>query len=78
LKTLEEPAPKTLFLLLTDQPDAILPTIVSRAQRIDLPLSSGELEGDDYDEIAEAFAARNATALAEKPTTLTPIMTAAW
>jgi hypothetical protein len=66
LKTLEEPAPKTLFLLLTDQPDAILPTIVSRAQRIDLPLSSGELEGDDYDEIAEAFAARNATALAEK------------
>ena len=39
LKTLEEPPPKTLFLLLTDAPDAILPTIVSRTQRIDLPLS---------------------------------------
>ena len=39
LKSLEEPTPKTLYLLLTDQPDAILPTIVSRTQRIDLPLS---------------------------------------
>jgi DNA polymerase-3 subunit delta' len=36
LKTLEEPPPKTLFLLLTDQPERLLPTIVSRCQRIDL------------------------------------------
>ena len=34
LKSLEEPTPKTLYLMLTDQPDAILPTIVSRSQRI--------------------------------------------
>jgi len=34
LKTLEEPPAKCLFLLLTDLPDAILPTVVSRCQRI--------------------------------------------
>lgn len=37
LKTLEEPPPHTLFLLLTDQPEQLLPTIISRCQRIDLP-----------------------------------------
>ena len=58
LKTLEEPPPKTLFLLLTDQPDCILPTIVSRSQRIDLPLSDGVLEGEAYDAVAEIFDSR--------------------
>ncbi len=43
LKTLEEPPPKTLLLLLTDNPDIILPTIISRTQRVDLPLSEGVL-----------------------------------
>lgn len=52
LKTLEEPPPKTLFLLFTDAPDSILPTIVSRTQRIDLPLSEGVLEGEAYDAVA--------------------------
>ncbi len=37
LKTLEEPTPQTLFLLLTEQPEQLLPTIISRCQRIDLP-----------------------------------------
>jgi DNA polymerase-3 subunit delta' len=37
LKTLEEPPPRTLFLLLTERPEQLLPTIVSRCQRIDLP-----------------------------------------
>ncbi len=37
LKTLEEPPPKTVFLLLTASPEQLLPTIVSRCQRIDLP-----------------------------------------
>ena len=37
LKTLEEPPERTLFLLLTDTPEQLLPTIVSRCQRIDLP-----------------------------------------
>lgn len=36
LKTLEEPPEKTLFLLLTDAPQQLLPTIISRCQRIDL------------------------------------------
>ncbi|MBO7686683.1 MAG: hypothetical protein J6V72_09875 [Kiritimatiellae bacterium] len=58
LKTLEEPPPKTMFLLLTDQPDAVMPTIVSRAQRIDLPLSEGVLEGDAYDAVAEVLESR--------------------
>ena len=34
LKTLEEPPPKTLFLLLTDAPGELLPTIISRCQVI--------------------------------------------
>ena len=34
LKTLEEPGAKTHFILLTSQPDALLPTILSRAMRI--------------------------------------------
>jgi len=66
LKSLEEPTPKTLYLMLTDQPDAILPTIVSRSQRIDLPLSEGLLEEGDCEAVAEAFAAKDAAALAAK------------
>jgi len=34
LKTLEEPGQKTHFILLTSQPEALLPTILSRTQRI--------------------------------------------
>jgi DNA polymerase-3 subunit delta' len=34
LKTLEEPGAKTHFILLTSQPDALLPTILSRTMRI--------------------------------------------
>ena len=66
LKTLEEPPPKTLFLLLTDQPDAMLPTIVSRSQRIDLPLSEGVLDGDAFDAIEEVFSSRGVTGVFEK------------
>lgn len=36
LKTLEEPPPQTLFLLLSETPQSLLATIVSRCQRIDL------------------------------------------
>jgi DNA polymerase-3 subunit delta' len=66
LKTLEEPTPQTLFLLLTDAPDAILPTIVSRSQRIDLPLSEGLLEGESYDSLAEIFNAPVKDGITEK------------
>lgn len=66
LKSLEEPTPKTLYLLLTDQPDAILPTIISRSQRIDLPLSENLLDDVDRDEVAEFFAHKDAAGLAAK------------
>ncbi len=36
LKTLEEPPPKTLILLLTDSPQTMLRTVVSRCQRVSL------------------------------------------
>ena len=66
LKSLEEPTPKTLYLMLTDQPDAILPTIISRSQRIDLPLSEGLLADEDFEQVSELFAARDAAGLAAK------------
>lgn len=36
LKLLEEPPEKTVFLLISEAPDAILPTILSRTQRINI------------------------------------------
>ncbi|MBM4142234.1 MAG: hypothetical protein FJ225_01375 [Lentisphaerae bacterium] len=36
LKTLEEPPPRCVFFLVTDSPQALLPTILSRCQRIGL------------------------------------------
>lgn len=58
LKSLEEPPPRTLFLLLTDRPDALLPTIISRCQRIDLPLPTGLLKGEAAKTLREIFAAQ--------------------
>ena len=64
LKSLEEPGPNTLYLLLTDQPDLVLPTIVSRTQRVDLPVSAELLEGEDLETVRSAFVAKDAAALA--------------
>lgn len=36
LKTLEEPVANSLFILLSDAPQKLLPTVISRCQRIDL------------------------------------------
>lgn len=44
LKTLEEPPPRSIFFLLSDQPEALLPTIVSRCQRVTLSDCSDEPE----------------------------------
>ncbi|MBL8205658.1 MAG: DNA polymerase III subunit delta' [Blastocatellia bacterium] len=45
LKTLEEPPPTSTIILLTSRPDALLPTIRSRAQRLSFaPLSIAEME----------------------------------
>lgn len=40
LKTLEEPPPKSILLLVTDSPQALLPTIISRCQKIVLSAGS--------------------------------------
>jgi DNA polymerase III delta prime subunit len=45
LKTLEEPAPHTLLLLVTDAPQALLPTIASRCQRIAVTSGSSIPDG---------------------------------
>ena len=38
LKTLEEPAPSTLFLMVSNEPNRLLPTIRSRCQAMPVPL----------------------------------------
>ncbi|WP_371325447.1 DNA polymerase III subunit delta' [Dechloromonas sp. ZY10] len=43
LKTLEEPAPSTLFLMVSSEPNRLLPTIRSRCQAIPVPLPSSAL-----------------------------------
>jgi len=43
LKTLEEPTAKTLLILVTDEPQALLPTISSRCQRISLTDEDAEV-----------------------------------
>lgn len=53
LKILEEPPSETVFLLVSDHPERLLATILSRAQRIDFrPLAEAET--------AEALVSRNA------------------
>lgn len=53
LKILEEPPRRTVFLLVSDRPDALLETIRSRTQRIDFPQLSEA-------EIAQALMTHNA------------------
>ena len=44
LKILEEPYPNTVFLLVAERPEAMLKTILSRAQRVNVPpLSQGDI-----------------------------------
>lgn len=59
LKLIEEPAENTLILLTTDDPSAILPTIASRTQRIDLRRIS---ERDIARELVERYQASPAAA----------------
>ena len=40
LKLLEEPPALTVFLLVSEEPDRILPTILSRTQRVNVPDSA--------------------------------------
>ncbi|MBN2301912.1 MAG: hypothetical protein JXN60_05290 [Lentisphaerae bacterium] len=61
LKTLEEPPGKSLFLLLTDRPQALLPTIVSRCQRVCIRDDNIVLRQDWYDELMDILANDNKT-----------------
>lgn len=42
LKTLEEPPPHVVFVMISAQPEKLLPTVLSRCQRIDLQLVPAE------------------------------------
>jgi DNA polymerase-3 subunit delta' len=42
LKTLEEPAPRSLLILITSQPSMLLPTVRSRCQKVTIPRPSRE------------------------------------
>ncbi len=42
LKTLEEPPPQTLFMLVSYNPEKLLPTIISRLQQIPVPIFTDE------------------------------------
>ena len=46
LKILEEPAPNTVFLLVTNAADRLLPTIISRTQVVTVPLLDDEVLED--------------------------------
>ncbi|HEX5959226.1 MAG TPA: DNA polymerase III subunit delta' [Hyphomicrobiaceae bacterium] len=59
LKSLEEPPPRALFLLVTSQPSGLLPTIRSRCRRLDL----ARLDGESLRQAATAAL----TAAGEKP-----------
>jgi DNA polymerase III subunit delta' len=59
LKTLEEPPRQSLFILQTDAPDSILPTIISRCQSISLPLVSKGLTGPVRDEVLGILSSPN-------------------
>ena len=62
LKTLEEPPPHTLFLLLSERPEQLLPTIISRCQRIDLPdARAQQLEEPYRTQVLDALASNDLT-----------------
>jgi len=62
LKTLEEPPPKTVQLIVTAAPDRLLPTIRSRCRRLDLvPLRAEAMDGLLRDWLAEMPAAERAS-----------------
>ncbi len=57
LKTLEEPPPRTMFLLLSDRPENLLATITSRCQRIDAGRAGSSLTDGEKEAVLSALAA---------------------
>lgn len=62
LKILEEPWEKTVFLLVSERPDLLLPTIISRTQEVAVPRLAAEdlmpLAGEGTDEVQRMNMAR--------------------
>lgn len=58
LKTLEEPEGKSLFILITEKPDQLLSTILSRTQLVKIPKLTDE---DIYGELKKEFPNLNET-----------------
>lgn len=63
LKVLEEPPQRSVFMLLTDAPHALLPTVVSRCQTVRLSQDKGGLPGPVRKMAAEAICSGDASAL---------------
>ena len=57
LKVLEEPPGQSLFLLISDSPHAILPTILSRCQRVTVAAEQGGLPAEMWQGIRELLVA---------------------
>ncbi len=58
LKTLEEPPEQTVFFLLTDSPQRLMPTIISRCQRLSIEdCQSAGLSQDDRQTLIEVLSA---------------------
>ena len=67
LKTLEEPPPRTLFLLLTELPEQVLTTVVSRCQRIDLDdARSRKLSEPHFSQVLDALSAPGSSGAASR------------
>ena len=55
LKLIEEPPVKTHFILVSEEPDKVLGTILSRCQRIDIPEKRTDGDRDSEKDIFELF-----------------------
>ena len=69
LKTLEEPPPGTLFILVSHRPDRLLPTILSRCRKFPMSLPSPEdalawLNGNEVSDAAQWLALHGGAPLA--------------
>jgi DNA polymerase III delta prime subunit len=53
LKTLEEPAGQTVLIIISDYPDLLLPTIISRSQEIKFPPQPIKQSEDDFIKTAQ-------------------------
>ncbi len=58
LKILEEPPEKTLFILVSEEPDQIIKTILSRTLMVKIPKNSGSTQAPNEDDLVHFMAFR--------------------